>query len=147
MDHAEKVALLVPISEMVDRMQPCGSRVTCNPPPMDTDEDYLLLIEADGGGRDGPSGTRVSNLEYYLRQNGWEVGGSLPTDIEPPVREDEKFRSWTYGPLNLIVSESATFFQRFMAATAICKRLNLMNKADRIAVFQAVLYGNEVEKS
>jgi len=23
----------------------CGSRVTCNPPPIDTDDDYLILID------------------------------------------------------------------------------------------------------
>jgi hypothetical protein len=29
-------------------------------------------------------------------------------------------------------------------ATHICKRLNLRQKADRVAVFQAILYGNKV---
>lgn len=33
-------------------------------------------------------------------------------------------------------------YDRFIAATAVAKRLNLLDKADRIALFQAVLYAN-----
>ena len=148
MDHAEKVMHLVPISEMVDKMQPCGSRVTCNPPPMDTDEDYLLLIDPSGlGSNQNSSDVRLWNLEHYLRDNGWEVGGSLPTDCITDLNPDEQFHSWTKSELNLIITLSPTFYGRFMAATSVSKRLNLMNKPDRIALFQAVLYGNIVDES
>ena len=44
--------------------------------------------------------------------------------------------------VNLIVTRNDTFFNRFMAASSVAKRLNLLDKADRVAVFQAVLYGN-----
>lgn len=146
MDHAEKVMHLVPISEMVDRMQPCGSRITCNPPPLDTDEDYLLFVDAQYDGmrliKDGV--TRMYELESYLKLNGWELGGSLPTDITVTIPEDAQFASWTLGDLNLIITCSPAFYQRHMAATALCKRLNLLEKRDRIAVFQAVLYANTV---
>lgn len=147
MDHAEKVMHLMPISEMVDRMMPCGSRVTCDPAPLDTDEDYLLLVDAQYDGmklvKDGPM--RMNELEIYLRLNGWEMGGSLPTDITVNIPPDAQFASWTLDDLNLIITTSQAFFSRHMAATAVCKRLNLLDKADRIAVFQAVLYANIVE--
>ena len=54
-----------------------GSRVTCDPPVMDTDRDMLCLVK-----------------------------------------------------------------DRFMVATRLAKRFNLQAKADRVALFQAVLYGN-----
>jgi hypothetical protein len=52
------------------------------------------------------------------------------------------FNSWR-GPnaQNLIVTDDLEWHRRFVAATSIAKRLNLMAKADRIALFQAVLYG------
>jgi hypothetical protein len=54
------------------------------------------------------------------------------------------FMSWRSAEkVNLIVTASAAFAARHRVATALCKRLNLMDKADRIALFQAVLYGNE----
>lgn len=145
MDHAEKVMRLVPISEMVDKMQPVGSRVTCNPAPTDTDEDYLLLIPDDGGDEDAPAWTKYNNLTFYLHQNGWERGGSLVAgDVDLPA--EARFESYTLGHLNLIVTMSSEFYRRFMAATYVAKRLNLLNKPDRIALFQAVLYGNIVEE-
>jgi hypothetical protein len=47
--------------------------------------------------------------------------------------------------VNLIATSDGDFFRRFLAATQVCIRLNLMNKEDRIALFQAVLYGNRDE--
>lgn len=49
------------------------------------------------------------------------------------------------GDVNLIVTQDNKFYDRFMAATSVAKRLNLLDKADRIALFQAVLYGNRCE--
>jgi hypothetical protein len=149
MDHAEKVQALCEISDMVDRMQPCGSRVTCNPPPMDTDEDYLLLIGDKwpaGANLDViPADEREMELEMHLRANGWEMGGSLPNDMKVEVPSHVKFSSWTKDELNLIITTSEEFFRRHLAATHIAKHLNLLHKRERIMLFQAVLYGNIVE--
>lgn len=152
MDHAEKVMMLVPISEMVDRMVPVGSRVTCNPPPMDTDEDYLLYIGNEYGAVDGQpmmvvkdAKLREFEVEKYLKEAGWEMGGSLPNEVKYDIKDSEKFCSWTLGELNLIITTSDEFFRRFLAATAVAKEFNLMQKKDRIKLFQAVLYGNHPE--
>lgn len=45
------------------------------------------------------------------------------------------------GNINVIVTPEMEFFDRFMAATELARRFNLMEKVDRIALFQAVLYG------
>lgn len=144
--------LLVPISEMVDRMQPVGSRVTCNPAPTDTDEDYLLYVGHEYGVVDGvpmmvvkDADIRLMEVELYLKDSGWEMGGSLPNEMKCEVKPSEKFCSWTLGELNLIITTSDEFFRRFLAATAVAKEFNLMDKGDRIKLFQAVLYGKHPE--
>lgn len=102
-----------------------GSRVTCNPPPVDTDKDWLALVTdgaypealiAAGFVQDGMPGFYTGN----------DNGG---------------FRSWRLGEINLITTEDEEFFNRFVTATELAKRFNLLNKKDRIALFQAVLYG------
>lgn len=116
-------------------VEPCGSRITCDPPPMDTDEDFLVYLFMS----DAP-GKAMSTLMDILETNGYEWEGD--TEHYQSVA-DNGFMSWRNAEgVNLIVTKSADFAQRHMAATSVCKRLNLMDKADRIAVFQAVLYGN-----
>lgn len=111
------------------RFEPVGSRVTCNPAPTDTDEDFLVLIdENDFGG-----------FYRMLMEGGYELGGSVPLN-EVNVDPDERFSSFTLGTTNLIVTSSELFFDRFMQATAEAKAKNLLVKADRIALFQSILY-------
>lgn len=110
-------------------VESAGSRVTCNPAPTDTDEDYILHVQ-DLGVVDG-----------ILAPEGWVFGGSeIPPDANYTA-PDEWFASYTFGHVNLIITASEAFYTRFVAATHVAKRLNLMHKPDRIALFQAVLYG------
>ena len=108
-----------------------GSRITCNPPPMNTDQDWLVLVDLE----------KFDKIATDLLADGWEVGGSMiPTDDNYlPVQQ--RFNSFTRGVDNLIVTGSKDFHRRFLAASSVAKRLNLLEKADRIALFQAVLYG------
>lgn len=108
---------------------PVGSRVTCNPAPMDTDEDYLVLVSAE-------------NWPFLSEHLGeWEHDGS---DVNDPEILDAAlaFQSYSLGALNIIATKCPEFHRRFLAATHVAKRLNLLQKADRVALFQAVLYGN-----
>lgn len=97
---------------------------------MDTDEDFILLVTPD----------QRSSFDQYLSENGWVLGGSDIPEESNILDQDKRFQSYTLGDKNLIVTASEAFYWRFIAATHVCKRLNLLNKADRIAVFQAVLY-------
>ena len=111
---------------------PVGSRITCYPPPLDTDRDWLMLVpgEAWQGFVDG------------LLVDGWTIGGSaIPNEVNelPP---EARFNSFVRGEDNIIATCSLPFYERFLAATSVARRLNLLGKADRIALFQAVLYGN-----
>lgn len=97
---------------------PVGSRITCSPAPTDTDEDWLYLVR--------------SPMPDSL------LGFALEGDQQYPV---ENFRSFRKDNVNYILTDSEEFFEKFMVATRLATRLNLMVKADRIALFQAVLYG------
>jgi hypothetical protein len=103
---------------------PVGSRVTCNPPPSDTDEDWLVhVLHVDTEALVAAGFKQDGSPQFYA---GNDNGG---------------FRSWRRDELNVITTQSAEFFWRFVTATDLAKRFNLLAKADRIALFQAVLYG------
>lgn len=108
-----------------------GSRVTCNPAPIGTDQDWLVLVaESD-----------YTPFCYDLLKSNFEFGGSHldPLDLEE-IPPHARFNSFTRGEDNIIVTASTDFHRRFLAASSVAKRLNLLNKDDRIALFQAVLY-------
>jgi hypothetical protein len=109
----------------------CGSRVTCDPPPMDADRDFLVVA---------PSGIgAVSTVVETLQKHGftWEGDSEHYQNIAA-----SDFMSWRRDDVNLIVTASQEFARRHVAATGVCRLLNLMDKSHRVALFQAVLYGN-----
>ena len=105
----------------------CGSRVTCNPAPTDTDEDYLVYIPIE----------HAEKGHQIIELAGWELEG----DDTYGTKMANEFNSYRFGDINLIVTHKYDFAEKHRQATAICKERNLLNKADRIAVFQEILYG------
>lgn len=111
-----------------------GSRVTCYPAPTDTDQDVLVLADLNTWGL---------HLEPLLVAEGFEKGGSDCGDSAGYMGNVPlSFQSFTFGELNLIITFDPEFYRRFMAATQVSKSLNLLDKGDRVMLFQAVLYGN-----
>lgn len=111
-----------------------GSRVTCNPAPTDTDQDVLVLTNRK---------LWTDTLEPHLIAAGYGLDGSDCGDQGEYLEGVEmSFQSLKLGDLNLIITFDQNFYKRFMAATGVAKQLNLLDKADRITLFQAVLYGN-----
>lgn len=115
------------LNDFASQWEPCGSRITCNPPVLNTDADYLVLVNS-----------LVKFVEVALL-NGWEIGGSFEDEGKPDVMH---FVSLKRDSDNLIVSRSPEFYRRFHAATIIATELNILDKPKRVRVFQAVLYGN-----
>jgi hypothetical protein len=116
------------IKSLFISVTPVGSRVTCNPPPSDTDQDYLVLVSPEKWG----------DLEEMLSD--WDHDGS---DVSSDVQDAAlSFQYYSLGDMNIIATKCTEFHRRFLAASSVAKRLNLLNKADRVALFQAVLYGN-----
>jgi len=108
-----------------------GSRVTCNPPPLDTDQDVLVLIHECNRGV----------MERKMREDGYVREGSNPAELVNNVDKESVFFSYRKGDMNYIVTSSATFYERFVTATRLAAKYNLMKKSERIQLFQAVLYG------
>lgn len=101
-----------------------GSRYICDPPPTDTDRDVIVLVK---------------DLFAFVddsQHSGWEVGGSRHEDITEDDFEHFDFVSLVNGELNLIVTQREDWYEAFVAATLEAKRLNLLVKADRIALFK-----------
>lgn len=137
-----------------NRILPTGSRVMCDPPVNNTDEDYLILVNSDVN--------RLS-LETVLQGTGWTLGGSLPNavDTDTPVLDwtlDKMYKYTSEGTVdqtrlfhswkswndndekiyNLLVTCNPQYFEDFTRATFLCKGLNLQDKWQRILVFEAL---------
>ena len=113
-------------------LEPVGSRVTCDPPVLNTDEDYLVLVAPEA----------MPDVHMALLRAEFALDGSNTADAVSTVPEEDRFQSFSNDTVNIILTRSPKFFRRFMAATYVARRLNLRVKGDRIALFQAVLYGN-----
>lgn len=119
-----------------------GSREICNPPPMDTDDDWLVLIAPEDK-EDFLSFFEIGTISEGDRiqgPSGWEIGGS-----EPPGEESE-FKSLKKGEFNIIMTTDPSYFKYFEAATTVAKKLNLLDKRDRIMLFAAVMQGTKYEE-
>ena len=131
MAHDQPVFLYPEISAAAISVTQVGSRVTCSPPPVGTDCDWLVLLPPDS----------IGAFDEIAQSSGWELGGSAIPDEVNTLGPDAKFASYTQGEDNLIVTMSPVFHARFLLATAVAKRLNLLDKDARIVLFQAILYG------
>lgn len=118
--------VLIQLSEAGCMVEPCGSRITCDPAPTDTDADFLVEFPK----RD------FEKVIDIIMENGFH-----PEGTEHYRDTIQNFQSWRLGTVNLLITDKPEWASKHRVATALCKRLNLLNKEDRIALFQAVLYG------
>ncbi|OAM52917.1 hypothetical protein A7981_05630 [Methylovorus sp. MM2] len=70
----------------------------------------------------------------YAESLGWEPDAANEY-------EDDEFNSFRKGEFNIIVTDKCSFFSSMVLSTQVCKKLNLLNKADRIMVFDAIQKG------
>lgn len=115
-----------PFEDYVKAKARTGSSYICDPPVFDTDTDYVLLCS--------------EGYEKSLRDKGFECSTSESAAcIE--YESMGNFLSYRKGNDNYIVTTDVEFYVKFVNATRLAKRLNLLKKEDRIALFQAILYG------
>ena len=102
---------------------PTGSRYICSPPSLGSDDDTVVWA--------------LPGYEAALTENGF-------TSQSDGLEYDTlgAFSSWRNGDENYIVTTDEEFYRRFVKATEIAKALNLLNKSDRITLFQGILYDN-----
>ena len=107
-------------------MVPVGSRRTCNPPPTDTDDDYLVLCN--------DAKQAVRSLK--------ELGFEPPENIQEYITLNEcNFTSLRFGELNFIVTDDLKWFDKFLTASYFAKKYNVTDKKDRIELFDGIMRG------
>jgi hypothetical protein len=119
-----------------NKLVPYGSRFVCDPPTRDTDIDFFFYVD----------NLKAKELEILLKDHGFDVVDNLDnfTSSRPSwgeANDDHRFTSWHKDKINLVVTSSEVFAQRHITATRICKKLNLLDKKDRVMIYKAVLYG------
>lgn len=112
--------------------RPTGSNYICNPPVTDTDIDYICFHP------------QIS-LTTFLRKLE-EEGPRTTTDCNYNDLMDLNSPPYKKGNINLIITHKRDFYENFVKATEEAKKLNLLDKADRIALFKKYLYGDENAK-
>ena len=99
-----------------------GSSYICNPPVENTDIDFVIY-------------TDNKELLPWLIEQGFETNnGDYLLEI------DGLFMSFRKDKLNLIITDTYDFYVKFVEATKLAKKLNLLEKEQRIALFQYILY-------
>ena len=102
-----------------------GSSVTCNPPIVDSDIDFLILCHLHG----------MDTIEEYMLGDRYRE-----CSIKHP-----HFKSFRRGRLNVTVTCQPIFFHKSLLAHKLAKRFNLLDKRDRIALFHAIIHGEDVD--
>ncbi len=101
-----------------------GSSYICNPPITNTDIDFVIYSQD------------------WDKLHDWCEKNAFKTNFED--YELEEFRSYKRGIINLIVTFDATFYKRFVKATEVAKKLNLLDKQQRIDLFDFVMYESNI---
>lgn len=120
-----------------------GSRVTCNPAPTNTDQDYLLFVLPHTYGQ----------FKNAILENGYEdcriaaqKNTSKPWYERLTVTQSQTynfelglFEAFRKGEDNIILTKDIGYYTKFMDATKLAKQFNLLKKADRVALFNYII--------
>jgi hypothetical protein len=105
-------------SDLIKKFCPVGSRITCEPVPENADHDYLCLANDKWRLIRCAEGAGYVYKDYY-----------------------NDFISLKHSNCDLIVVDNEELYNKFVLATNVAKKLNLLKKSDRITLFDAVIYG------
>ena len=102
-----------------------GSRVTCDPPPKNTDIDILILTNGIIN-----TVSILEKIDFIITSKGYD---------------SDDFLNMKNGKFDLIITDDRKFYKKFIKATSICKELNLLKREDRVSLFRGILYNWEVK--
>jgi hypothetical protein len=108
---------------------PCGSNVTCSGPNKGRDIDLLVhVFDPD---------SCTSLIDSLVLERSGIVGGAMHDAY------DSKYFTNVKVPPNydFIITTDWSFYQNFVLATEVAKELDIADKAKRITLFKAILYG------
>ena len=109
--------------------RPTGSRYICEPPVLDTDEDWIVY---------------VSGMVEFAATLGKAVPGFEEGESCCDCPDFVSIR--LPGNINLIATDKHWFYRKYVIATEVAKRLNLRAKCDRILLFDSVIFGSKTSK-
>ena len=109
---------------------PTGSNYICNPPVTNTDVDEMFLVDD------------LQEVNFQLTGLGWTKCG-----LEEETYQDKPSHWAAYRKenMNALLTTNLKYFMDFFKATEEAKHLNLLNREDRVALFQKIL-GEEPKK-
>jgi len=116
---------------------PTGSRFNCDPPVMNTDQDYLIYTPCDISQELIAAGYTKTTIDPADLQQ-MKSTQSIP---KKGGNADETFESWRRDDINLIVTLSSEFYHKHKVAGYVCKAMNVRDKDHRIMIYHAVMYG------
>ena len=97
-----------------------GSNYICNPPVTDTDIDQMFLVHS------------LDETDYELTELGWKKCGN-----DEYATDD--WSAYRKGNLNALITSSKNHYDKFEAATELAKKRNLLNKVDRVNLFNTIV--------
>lgn len=113
-------------NELWEGIYQTGSSVICNPPVTDTDIDYVIYTNEE------------DKLDTFLKCEGFRKSC---VDEEEYDMESEGFTCYRKSNINLIVTTNYNWYLKWVVATKLAKKLNLLQKEQRITLFKYILYG------
>ena len=133
------------VSRLQGRILATGSRAICNPAPTNTDEDWVIQVT---------SLERLKLFRDFLTEDGWEhnVGEQYEGHMDLFSEEGELsgFASFKKGVFedettyNILLVGSHAAFRLWTTATGLAKAMNLTKKSERVDLFRAILYNEEI---
>ena len=110
---------------------PTGSNYICNPPVTNTDVDEMFLVDD------------LQEVNFQLTGLGWEKCGLEDKEYD---NKPSHWAAYRKENMNALLTTNLKYFMNFFKATEEAKHLNLLNKEDRVALFQKIL-GEEPKKT
>jgi len=101
-----------------------GSSVICNPPVLNTDIDVMFYTKD------------MASFSCYLIDNNWK---SSFEDYK--LEADGIFKAYRKENYNVLLTQDIDYYDRFEEATILATKLNLLEKHQRIALFEYVVNG------
>ena len=112
-------------NELWEGIYQTGSSVICNPPVTDTDLDYVIYTNEE------------TKLDIFLKCEGFKESCVDKAEYD---LGDNGFYCFRKENINLIVINDDKMYRKWIVATKLSKKLNLLKKEDRIILFQFILY-------
>ncbi len=98
---------------------PTGSNYICNPPVEDTDIDTMYFVKD------------LYEADRIILAEGWTACDKGEYDIS-------NWRAYRKGKYNALITDNYNHYIRFEAATELAKKYNLLEKEERIEIFEIV---------